>query len=184
MPKAGFKSITVSGAVYDAFYKVYENSKDDLTMNGVNSFAGYVTSMLQDMMREEKLIPVNILIQEKKLLEQKLSILKGYVQVHQDGDPQNANPKEILDYIEKFLQATSVSTKKKHYPNFRFLNSSDSGYYFGAFENSTNDAEQGYTLFVSKVRGIEDWCECMAYVHGKNCYHIKEIKKRLEVNPI
>ena len=54
MPKAGFKSITVSETVYDKFHDVYQKSKDDLTMKGVNSFAGYVTYMLEEMMQNDK----------------------------------------------------------------------------------------------------------------------------------
>ena len=54
MPKAGFKSITVSETVYDEFHNVYQNSKDDLTMKGVNSFSGYVTYMLEEMMHKDK----------------------------------------------------------------------------------------------------------------------------------
>ena len=54
MPKAGFKSITVSESVYDKFHEVYQKNKDDLTMKGVNSFAGYVTYMLEEMMQKDK----------------------------------------------------------------------------------------------------------------------------------
>ena len=54
LPKAGFKSITVSETVYDKFHEVYQKSKDDLTMKGVNSFAGYVTYMLEEMMQKDK----------------------------------------------------------------------------------------------------------------------------------
>jgi len=54
MPKAGFKSITVSDGVYDNFYEVYQKSKDDLVMKGVNSFSGYVTFMLEEMMQKDK----------------------------------------------------------------------------------------------------------------------------------
>ena len=54
MPKAGFKSITVSETVYDKFHEVSQNSKDDLTMKGVNSFSGYVTYMLEEMMQKDK----------------------------------------------------------------------------------------------------------------------------------
>ncbi|KAF6243801.1 hypothetical protein C6988_01135 [Nitrosopumilus sp. b1] len=54
MPKAGFKSITVSEAVYDKFFNVYEKNKEDLTMKGVNSFSGYVTYMLEEMMQKDK----------------------------------------------------------------------------------------------------------------------------------
>ena len=54
MPKAGFKSITVSETVYDKFHDIYQKSKDDLTMKGVNSFSGYVTYMLEEMMQKDK----------------------------------------------------------------------------------------------------------------------------------
>ena len=54
MPKAGFKSITVSESVYDKFHEVYQKNKDDLAMKGVNSFAGYVTYMLEEMMQKDK----------------------------------------------------------------------------------------------------------------------------------
>jgi len=54
MPKAGFKSITVSETVYDKFHEVYQKSKDDLLMKGVNSFSGYVTYMLEEMMAKDK----------------------------------------------------------------------------------------------------------------------------------
>lgn len=54
MPKAGFKSITVSENVYDKFFNVYEKSKEDLAMKGVNSFSGYVTYMLEEMMQKNK----------------------------------------------------------------------------------------------------------------------------------
>ena len=51
MPKAGFKSITVSETVYDKFQEVYLKNKTDLTMKGVNSFSGYVTYMLEELMQ-------------------------------------------------------------------------------------------------------------------------------------
>ncbi len=54
MPKAGFKSITVSESVYDKFHDVYQKSKDDLLMKGVNSFSGYVTFMLEELMAKDK----------------------------------------------------------------------------------------------------------------------------------
>ncbi len=54
MPKAGFKSITVSETVYDKFHEIYQNNKNDLTMKGVNSFAGYVTYMLEEMMQKDE----------------------------------------------------------------------------------------------------------------------------------
>jgi hypothetical protein len=54
LPKEGFKSITVSETVYDKFYDVYEKNKDTLVMKGVNSFSGYITYMLEDMMQKDK----------------------------------------------------------------------------------------------------------------------------------
>jgi len=54
MPKPGFKSITVSETVYEKFYDVYQKNKDELTMKGVNSFSGYVTYMLEEMMQKDK----------------------------------------------------------------------------------------------------------------------------------
>ena len=54
MPKPGFKSITISETVYEKFHEVYEKNKDKLTMKGVNSFAGYITYMLEDTMQKDK----------------------------------------------------------------------------------------------------------------------------------
>ncbi len=54
MPKEGFKSITVSENVYDKFYDVYHKNKQELAMKGVNSFSGYITYMLEEMMQKDK----------------------------------------------------------------------------------------------------------------------------------
>ncbi len=54
MPKAGFKSITVSESIYDKFHDVYQKNKNNLAMKGVNSFAGYVTYMLEEMMQKDE----------------------------------------------------------------------------------------------------------------------------------
>ena len=54
MPKAGFKSITVSEEVYDKFFEVFEKNKPELVMKGINSFSGYVTYMLEQTMQKDK----------------------------------------------------------------------------------------------------------------------------------
>jgi hypothetical protein len=54
LPKEGFKSITVSEVVYSKFFDVYQKNKQDLLMKGVNSFSGYVTYMLEEMMQKDK----------------------------------------------------------------------------------------------------------------------------------
>lgn len=53
MPKAGFKSITVAETVYDNFYDVYNLNKKDLRMNGIYSFAAYVTDLLEQSTRNQ-----------------------------------------------------------------------------------------------------------------------------------
>ncbi|MEX0656577.1 MAG: hypothetical protein WD154_03405 [Nitrosopumilaceae archaeon] len=54
MPKEGFKSITVSDTVYDRYYEIYQKNKQELVMKGVNSFAGYITYMLEQTMQKDK----------------------------------------------------------------------------------------------------------------------------------
>ena len=54
MPKPGFKSITISETVYDKFFDVYKKNKTSLNMKGVNSFAGYITYMLEDKIQMDK----------------------------------------------------------------------------------------------------------------------------------
>ena len=48
MPKAGFKSITVSDYVYNRFFGTYERTRKDLELKGITSFSGYLTSMMDD----------------------------------------------------------------------------------------------------------------------------------------
>jgi len=54
MPKAGFKSITVNELIYDKFYQIFFDQKEKLAMKGVNSFSGYVTFCLEEMMRKDE----------------------------------------------------------------------------------------------------------------------------------
>lgn len=53
MPKAGFKSITIAESVYDRFQETYQKNKSSLTLKGVNSFAGYITYMLEENMQKD-----------------------------------------------------------------------------------------------------------------------------------
>lgn len=54
LPKVGFKSLTLSDTVYNRVYSVYESNKKELNAKGVNSFSGYVTSMLEETMQRDK----------------------------------------------------------------------------------------------------------------------------------
>ena len=53
LPKAGFKSITVHENIYERFFDVYQKRKEDLALRGVNSFAGYITYVLEDVMTKD-----------------------------------------------------------------------------------------------------------------------------------
>ena len=79
MPKAGFKSITVSETVYDKFYETYQKSKDELQMKGVNSFAGYVTYMLEEMMAKDKTFAIYAPKIEKISIDNDRVILKDNI---------------------------------------------------------------------------------------------------------
>lgn len=55
LPKEGFKSITVSEAIYNRFYKRYAERKDELGLKGVSSFSGYLTSILEELMERDEI---------------------------------------------------------------------------------------------------------------------------------
>ena len=69
---------------------------------------------------------------------------------------------------------------KREYPNLRLLSTSPKGHHFGAFRNTDEESKKGYDFSISIVEGGKDWCECMGFVHGKMCYHLKEARKRFE----
>jgi len=53
MPKAGFKSITVTENVYDRLFAVYEANKKELQTIGVNSFSAYVTHCMESKLKKQ-----------------------------------------------------------------------------------------------------------------------------------
>jgi len=67
---------------------------------------------------------------------------------------------------------------EKKFPNLRLISQSLKGYYFGAYASATDGAKKGYDFFISDTDNEKDWCECMGFVHGKLCYHLKEAHKR------
>lgn len=52
LPKAGFKSITVSENIYNKFYTDYKKIKKDLAMKGITSFSGYIVSILAEKLED------------------------------------------------------------------------------------------------------------------------------------
>ena len=93
-------------------------------------------------------------------------------------DSDQYHERQIIIKSLKELEKSSV----KHYPNLRLLSQTPTGYNFGAFVNIEENAEKGYDFFISKSEDTKDWCECMGFVHGKLCYHIKEARKRFEAS--
>ena len=80
MPKPGFKSITISETVYEKFFDVYEKNKEKLTMKGVNSFAGYITYMLECSMLKDKTFAKYAPKLELMAIEDDRVILKNNIQ--------------------------------------------------------------------------------------------------------
>lgn len=76
MPKAGFKSITVSENVYKKFFEVYEKSRKELELKGITSFSGYLTSMIEEMMEKYEAFAKHAPLIEKIAVDSDRVILK------------------------------------------------------------------------------------------------------------
>jgi hypothetical protein len=70
MPKAGFKSITVSDYVYNRFFGTYERTRRDLELKGITSFSGYLTSMMEEIMTKYETFSRHAPFMEKIDVEQ------------------------------------------------------------------------------------------------------------------
>ena len=55
MPKPGFRSVTIAENVYERFYDEFEKVKPDLQKKGINSFAGFITYMIEERMLDDKI---------------------------------------------------------------------------------------------------------------------------------
>src|SRR5436190_24006575 len=76
MPKAGFKSITVSENVYKKFFEIYEKNKKELELKGITSFSGYLTSMMEEMMIKYEAFAKHAPFMEKLAIDQNRVIVK------------------------------------------------------------------------------------------------------------
>ena len=56
MPKDGFRSITIPATVYDRFQDAYSGNKAELAVRGVRSLSGYLTGMLEELMRADEAV--------------------------------------------------------------------------------------------------------------------------------
>jgi hypothetical protein len=55
VPKPGYKSITVKTEIYDYFFNEWLKVKEEYAISkGIQSFSGYVTYRLSQLMKEEK----------------------------------------------------------------------------------------------------------------------------------
>ena len=56
LPKkgSGWMSLTVSEDVYSHYKGYFESKKEQLARKGITSFAGYITSMLEDLMERDE----------------------------------------------------------------------------------------------------------------------------------
>lgn len=76
MPKPGFKSITVSENVYRRFFDAYAKNKKELEFKGITSFSGYLTSIMEEMMKRYEAIGLHVPFMEKILIDHNSVIIK------------------------------------------------------------------------------------------------------------
>jgi len=61
---------------------------------------------------------------------------------------------------------------KRNFPHIRLNSQSIKGNYYSAYENDDENVKPRYHIFISHTDGIHDYCECLAFVHLKPCYHL------------
>ena len=76
MPKPGFKSITVSENVYGRFFNAFLKNKKELEFKGITSFSGYLTSMMEEIMKKYEANGLHAPFMEKILTDHNSIIIK------------------------------------------------------------------------------------------------------------
>ena len=76
MPKPGFKSITVSENVYRRFFDAYAKNKKELEFKGITSFSGYLTSMMEEIIKRYEANGLHAPFMEKILIDHNSVIIK------------------------------------------------------------------------------------------------------------
>jgi len=79
MPSKGFKSITVTDAIYNTFFHTWEKNKDALSMKGINSFSGYITFMITELMYADKTFKKYKPIMQKLVIEYGRVLIKDNI---------------------------------------------------------------------------------------------------------
>ena len=76
MPKPGFKSITVSENVYERFFNAFLKNKKELEFKRITSFSGYLTSMIEEIMKKYEANGLHAPFMEKILIDHSSIIIK------------------------------------------------------------------------------------------------------------
>jgi len=76
LPKPGFKSITVSENVYGRFFNAFLKNKKELEFKGITSFSGYLTSMMEEIMKKYEANGLHAPFMEKILIDHNSIIIK------------------------------------------------------------------------------------------------------------
>jgi len=76
LPKPGFKSITVSENVYGRFFNAFLKNKKELEFKGITSFSGYLTSMIEEIMKKYEANGLHAPFMEKILIDHSSIIIK------------------------------------------------------------------------------------------------------------
>ncbi len=79
MPKEGFKSITLAATVYDKYYEMYDKQKQQLAFKGVNSFAGYIASMLEERLLKDETFARHAPRIQELIIDEEQIILKDNI---------------------------------------------------------------------------------------------------------
>lgn len=76
MPKPGYKSITVKEHIYNKYEENYNREKKELERKGINSFSGYITSLMEEAMIRHEAFAKHAPFLEKLAIEQDRVIIK------------------------------------------------------------------------------------------------------------
>lgn len=78
MPTQGFKSITVTDNVYNNFYQVWLKCKDELAFKGINSFSGYITHLIEDVIKKNSIFTKYQQVFTKISVDEKRIVIKDF----------------------------------------------------------------------------------------------------------
>lgn len=78
MPTPGFKSITVADNVYDSFHQTWLKWKDELAFKGINSFSGYITHLIEEVIKKDSIFTKYQQVFTKISVDNKRIVIKDF----------------------------------------------------------------------------------------------------------